>query len=317
MTQCRGRQSAHGRRMYYALVKILKVLLCGFLLPVVPMSSAFAQTSSNFTPGVRGGLGLFTITAPETIARGQWAMSASLSNYDYLTAPAPHLRPPSRRSYRDMDVDHSRAVVSATYGFSSRADVTLSLPYDRLYQNAGDLAGFINGQPHVGLLNEYGFGSPRITVKMRLHGTSTSPRSSSVTLVAEPAVFNDDKTTSGELNAGAGFQWRHGNVLVTADYLSTGDRSDFEIADELTVEAGLARPLRSGRTIFIAEVSGTVFLSGTSEPAERVFVVGGFRRFFRDRRWALDAGVRVNVTMIGSGNNSHPIGGLLALSYKP
>jgi len=248
-------------------------------------------------------------------------LTTSLSNYDYLTAPARELRPPSRRSYRDMDVDHSRAIAALSYGLAARVDITASLPYDRLYQNAGDLAGYVNGQPHVGRLNEYGFGNPRVSAKARF--LESASNTMSATLFVEPGIADDEKTSTGATNVGAGLQWQRGRLLLAAAYLSTGEREAgngagaFDIADELTLEAGIAIPLRSGRTHFISEVSGTLFSGGTSDPAERLFIVNGFRRFSRNREWSLDAGLRINLTMINSGNNSHPIGGVLTLSYAP
>jgi hypothetical protein len=267
-----------------------------------------------------GGSGLFTIQSPATLTRGEWSLTTSLSNYDYLVSPAPELRPPSRRSYRDMDVDHSRAAASLTVGLAPRAELSIYLPYDRLYQNAGDLSGYIHGVPHVGKLNEYGLGHARVQAKIRFAGRDDSQRQYSATAFAEPSLSNGEKTASGGTNFGAGLQVRRGMAIFAAEYIAMGQRNDlvssFEISDQISLEAGVAAPFKSARTQFIAELSGTYFFGGSSDPAERIYVGGGFRRFSANHRWALDGGVRVNVTMINSGNNSHPIGGVLSLSYR-
>lgn len=279
--------------------------------------SLHAQSTSADGSSVTGQSGLFTMATASTLRSGQWLVSGYLDNKDYLFAPAPELRPVSRRSYRDMDVDHSEGGITAAYGISDRIELAAAIPYVRFYQNAGDLAGYINGTPHVGRLEEYGLGSLRVAAKYAL-GPLAARSSYAISGFGEIPIGDDDKITSGSANFGAGIHWDSSKLSLAATYRATGTKEReaapaFDIADEVRIDAGFRVPLgQTKRMEWISELNGIAHVGGDRQPADTLFVISGVRRRFA-HGWGLSAAVRVNVTMAASANKSHPIGGYLAL----
>src|SRR5688572_10982831 len=98
----------------------LMPLLC--LLLVSSIASAQNITYDDQlrlnAPTSTGETGLFTGVLGDTLRQGDWSFSLYWNNYDYLAAPAPELAPPSRRSYRDMDLEEERFSLTAGYGIT-------------------------------------------------------------------------------------------------------------------------------------------------------------------------------------------------------
>lgn len=280
-------------------------------------------------PTVTGESGLFTGILGETMRQGDWSFSVYWNNYDYLAAPAPELRPPSRRDYRDMDINEDRVSLSIGYGLTDRWEVVASIPYIMLENNAGDLAGYVNGYPYVGAFEDDGIGNLHIGTKFGLLDPAATDSRLALSLFVDVPTGDDDAgIATGNADFGAGLHWNRGIWSFGGQYRVTGDRdgddtpfgnSNFDVADEVRLDAGLNIPLSFWSTTnWVNEINTIFYTGGDREPDEIVYLVTGLRHWFGDSGWALSAAVRANATMWADGDNgSCPIGGLLGLSFLP
>lgn len=278
-------------------------------------------------PTATGESGLFTGILGETMRQGDWSFSVYWNSYDYLTAPVPEeLRPITRRSYRDMDVDENRLSASVGYGLTDRWEIVASLPYIMIENNAGDLTGYVAGRPMVGQFDEGGIGNLHLGTKFGLLDPATTDSRLALSLFVDLATGDDD-VTSGNSDYGVGLHWNRGIWSFGGQYRVTGDRdaentpfgrTSFDISDEVRLDAGLNIPLTFWPTTnWVNEINTIFYTGGDSDPDEIVYLVTGLRHWFGDSGWALSAGLRANATMWASDNNSCPFGGLLGLSFLP
>jgi outer membrane protein OmpA-like peptidoglycan-associated protein len=308
-------------------------LLTPLLLILLAATGAFAQGITYddqvnlAAPTISGETGLFTTITGETLRQGDWSFSVYLNDYDYLVGPAPELRPPSRRSYRDMDVEDVRLSASVGYGLTDRWEVVASIPYVMIDQNAGDLAGYMNGYPYVGKFDDNGIGNLHIGTKFGLLDPTTSSSRLALSLFVDVPTGDDDGgIATGNADYGLGLHWNRRIFSFAGQYKVTGDRDEdsspgfgeFDVADEIHFDAGLNIPLGFWATTnWINEINTIWYTGGDREHDDIVYLVTGIRHWFGDSGWALNAGVRANATMWDSDNNSCPIGGLLGLTFAP
>lgn len=313
----------------------LSLLLTALIVP-----GASAQTMITYedqlnlvAPTASGETGLFTGLTGDTLRQGDWSFSIYWNNYDWLAAPAPELRPPSRRSYRDMDVEENRLSLSLGYGLTDRWEIAASIPYVMIESNAGDLAGYVNGYPYVGKFDESGLGNLHIGTKFALLDPATSAANLALSLFVDAPTGDDDTgIATGDPSYGVGLHWNRGVFSFGGTYAITGDRDgdddlprpgnprvgDFDVADEIRLDAGLNIPLSFWSTTnWVSEINAVLYTGGDREPDEPVYAVTGLRHWFGTSGWGLSAAVRSNVTMWQSDNNSCPIGGLVGLHYAP
>ncbi|HEY5610767.1 MAG TPA: hypothetical protein VIL97_06155, partial [Thermoanaerobaculia bacterium] len=227
-------------------------LVCCLLL----VTGASAQTItyddqlSLPAPTISGETGLFTTITGETLRQGDWSFSIYYNNYDYLAAPAPELRPPSRRSYRDMDLEEDRISASIGVGLTDRWELVASIPYIMLENNAGDLAGYVNGFPYVGKFDENGVGNLHIGTKVGLLDPDAyASRVALSAFVDLPTGDDEGGIATGNTDWGLGLHWNYRLVSAAAQYKIVGDRDDdvagltIELPDEIRLDAGLNIPL--------------------------------------------------------------------------
>lgn len=313
-----------------------------FLLALVIVPGASAQMITYedqlnlVAPTSSGETGLFTGLTGETLRQGDWSFSVYWNNFDYLAAPAPELRPLSRRSYRDMDLDEDRLSLSLGVGLTDRWEIAASLPYVMLEQNAGDLAGYVNGYPYSGRFDENGIGNLHLGTKFALLDPTVSASNLALSLFVDVPTGDDDSGIStGAPNYGVGLHWNRGILSFGGTYAITGDRdsdrddfdgfppnasliTDFDVSDEIRLDAGLNIPLTFWATTnWVSELNAILPTGGDREPDEIVYAVTGIRHWFGTSGWGLSAAVRSNLTMWQSDNNSCPVGGLLGLHYAP
>jgi outer membrane protein OmpA-like peptidoglycan-associated protein len=279
------------------------------------------------SPTHTGETGLFTTLTADTLRQGDWSFSIYYNNWDYLAAPAPELRPPARRPYRDMDIDHHQLSVSVGYGLTDRWEFAASLPYVRLRQNAGDLAGYVRGWPYVGEFTESGLGNLHLATKFGFGDPLAASRLAASLFVDAPTGSDDGGISTGNADWGVGLHWTRGITSLSGRYKLTGDRGAgdtpagfpaFDIPNELLLDAGFNVPLRIWPTTnWISEINTVFYQGGTRRPDNDVYLVTGVRHWFGDSGWALNAALRGNVTMWRSDNNSCPLGGLLGLAFAP
>lgn len=279
-------------------------------------------------PTITGETGLFTGITGRMLRQGDWSFSIYWNNYDYLAAPAPELRPPSRRSYRDMDVEHDQLSASVGFGITDRWEVAFMLPYHMIESNAGDLAGYINGYPYVGRFDDSGLGNLHIGTKFALlDPTIADANHLALSLFVDVPTGDDDGgITSGNADYGLGIHWDRGIWSASAAYEITGERDeeetslfeDFDVSDEARLDLGLNIPLGFWPTTnWVSELNYISFMGGDRDPDDILYAVTGIRHWFGTSGWGLSAAVRANATMWQSDNNSCPIGGLVGLHYAP
>lgn len=308
---------------------LLSLCLLMFLVPAAGAQTVTYEDQVNlYHPTATGELGLFTALAGETLRQGDWSFSLYWNEYDYLAAdPLPSMRIPSRRSFREMDVDESRITASIGYGLTDRWEIAAMLPYSRIESNAGDLSGFINGYPYAGEFDDSGLGNLHIGTKFALTDPNTTDSRLALSLFADlPTGDEDSGIASGSTDYGVGLHWNRGIWVAGGQYKIRGDRDasdnpmgfDVSLSDEVRIDIGTNIPLNfMGTTNWINELNAIVYTGGDDigQPDEIVYLVTGLRHWFGNSGWALNAGLRGNVTMATSDNNSCPIGGLLGLSY--
>lgn len=279
-------------------------------------------------PSITGETGLFTTVTGDMLRQGDWSFGLYWNNYDYLIAPAPELRPPARRSYRDMDVEHDQLSASIGYGFTDRWEFAVSLPYHMIENNAGDLAGYLNGYPYIGKFDESGLGNLHLGTKFALLDPTVDGNKLALSLFADlPTGEEDSGITTGNANYGLGLHWTAGMFTASGAYKITGDRDDdnvpfgfdgFDVSDEVHADLGLNVPLRFWPTTnWVSEINYIAYQGGDRDPDDPLYVVTGLRHWFGTSGWGMSAAVRANATMWQSDNNSCPIGGLFGLHYAP
>jgi OmpA-OmpF porin, OOP family len=277
-----------------------------------------------FAPSVSGQTGLFETVTADTLRRGTWSFGIYYNNYDYLAAPARELAPLSRRTYRDMDVEHDQISASIGVGLTDRWEVSAMIPHIRIENNAGDLAGYVNGYPYVGEFSDRGLGPIRLATKIGLSPIDNPTRFALSAFVGLPTGDDDSGIATGGTDFGIGLHATRGSGNLALAYVARGDRSgnaivgprNFEIPNEVHLDLGWNRPI--GRTTnWISEVNSTFYTGGDRSPDTPVYLLTGLRHWFGTSGWALNAGVRANATMWRSDNNSCPIGGLVGLTFAP
>lgn len=282
-------------------------------------------------PATTGETGLFTGLLGDTLKQGDWSFSIYWNNYDYLVGPAlPSMRIPSRRGYRDMDVEENRLTASLGYGLTDRWEFAVSLPYVMLDQNAGDLSGFVNGFPYVGKFDENGLGNLHVGTKFALLDPATANARLALSLFTDlPTGDDDGGIATGDVDYGVGLHWNRRVFSFGGTYVVRGERDfdedddvvfvdNFELPNEVRLDAGLNIPLSFWDTTnWISEINATLYQSGDAEPDEAVYLVTGLRHWFGTSGWGFSAGLRANATMWDSDNNSCPFGGLFGLHFAP
>ena len=255
------------------------------------------------------------VRGAEVLEKGKWSVEVSLDNSDFLAAPAPELRPPSRRSYRDMDVDDTRASVEVAAGLTQRLELEARISYRKIYSNAGDLAGFIEGAPYVGQFSDRGFENPRLVGRFAVSDRFSLSAGAEIGLGEGEAGIR-----SGETRWIAGAHGDLGRyVSASVEYVSSAEREDdvvtaFDLPAEIHAGIGVALPI-GARTEWLNEISGVVYSGGTRDPDEPLVVSTGLG-YQLGSGTSIVAGVRYNLTMATSENGSHPIGGVLAVRYR-
>jgi outer membrane protein OmpA-like peptidoglycan-associated protein len=307
--------------------------LCVLLL-LVPAAGAQTVTYQDqvnlYHPTWTGEMGLFTTIAGETLRQGDWSFSIYYNNFDYLAAePLPNMRIPSRRSFREMDIDEHRLSLSFGYGLTDRWEISAMIPWVRIENNAGDLSGFVNGYPYMGEFRDSGMGDIRISTKFALLDPFAGDSRFAFSLFAElPTGDEDSGISTGNTSFGAGAHWNRGIWAGDLRYKVTGDRDasdnprgfDVDTANEVKLNIGTNIPLTIWPTTNWINELNTIFYTGgdsIGKPDNIVYLVTGLRHWFGTSGWALNAALRGNLTMLTSDNNSCPLGGLLGLSYAP
>ncbi|MBI2212862.1 MAG: OmpA family protein [Acidobacteria bacterium] len=291
-------------------------LFCLVALVLLTAAALGAQTISKEdqltlqAPTFSGATGLFDIVTGDTLKRGDWSFSTYFNEYTYLAGHAPELQPPSTREGQDMDYLQSEFTASIGYGLTDRWELTLGMPYVTLDQNAGDLAGYINGYPYAGKFTENDIGNLRVATKFGLVNSDTNKLALSAFWDVNTG-HEDSGIATGRPEYGAGLHWTSGMVTASAGYFMRPDRRaitspeglDFEMSDEINLGVALNYPLSHfSPTSWITELNSTVYTGGERAPDDLVEIGTGIRHWFGDSGWGMSALVRSNLTIATSSN---------------
>ncbi|HUP49632.1 MAG TPA: OmpA family protein [Thermoanaerobaculia bacterium] len=275
-------------------------------------------------PSASGQTGLFETVTADTLRQGEWSFGIYYNNYDLGAGPAPDFAPLSARPYRDMNYDLHRVSASIGYGLTDRWEVSAMLPWDRIVQNAGDRAGFINGWLYnQGEFTDSGLGNLRLATKFALTDPAASSRFALSLFGDLPTGGDSGGITHGGGAFGIGGHWTGGIASLAATYTLKSDRDNVPVPggtlnvgvpNEFRIDGGLNVPLRFWPTTnWISEVNAIHHTGGDRRPENPLFLITGLRHWFGTSGWALSAGVRWNVNE----DTSCPLGGLLGLTFAP
>ncbi len=319
-------------------------LLFALCCLVVATPAVFAQAVTftrddllnQVAPTSSGETGLFNVITGDTLRRGEFSFGIYYQNYDLLAGPAREFAPRSARGYGDMGYDLYRLSGSVGYGLTDRWEVSAMLPWDRIKQNGGDRAGFINGYLYRGRFSDSGIGNVHLATKFGLVPTE-SPSKVAMSLFADlPTGEEDSGISTGSPNVGLGIHWTRGIGTLGASYAMVGDRDrdntnfnatgDVELPNEFRIDGGLNVPIGWwSNTNWISEAAATFYTGGDRKPDAPIFLVTGFRHWFGSSGWALNAGARWNVAKFADDHDECrltelddcALGGLIGLTYAP
>jgi outer membrane protein OmpA-like peptidoglycan-associated protein len=290
-------------------------------------------------PSTTGETGLFTTVTGNTLHRGDWSFGVYAQNWRLLAAPARGFVPVSAREYKDYGYDQSRVSASFGYGLTDRWEVSAMVPFDKIHGSGGDRAGFINGWLYQGKFSDSGVGNVHLATKLGILPPN-GPNNFAFSLFADlPTGDHDSGISSGSANWGAGLHWTHGIGSLAATYALVGKRSandtnmpaviganDVELPNEVRIDGGLNIPIHWwSNTNWISEANTIFYEGGDLKPKNPFFLQTGFRHWFGNSGWALNAGVRWNVQKFGYDNDecrfSEPsdcgLSGLFGLTFAP
>jgi outer membrane protein OmpA-like peptidoglycan-associated protein len=328
--------------------RLLFLLLCVLLaLPTLVAQTTTMETGMTAeitredqlrfaAPNTNGQTGLFETATADTLHHGDLSFGIYYQDYDLLAASAPQeLRPLTGRRYRDMSYDLYRLSASIGYGLTDRWEISAMVPWDRIKGNGGDRAGYINGWFYSGVFSDSGMGPIRIATKFGLTPTDAPTR---VSLSAFTDLGNGENKSgiaSGNTNFGLGMQFTHGIGSLDASYKIVGDRSasdvnlgsgSLKLPNEFALNGGLNIPVGWWHaTNWITEANARWYTGGDVKPKSPIFLVTGFRHWFGNSGWALNAGARWNIAKFSYDNDECKftelddcgLGGLVGLTFAP
>ena len=317
--------------------RLLFTLLC-FLIAGSALAQGVTYTRDEqlrfFAPSASGQTGLFETVTADTLSQGSLSFGVYFNDYDLLAGGAEEFAFPSQRGYEDMSYDLYRLSASIGYGITDRWEVSAMLPFDRIVQNGGDRAGFINGWLYRGRFTDSGLGNLRLATKFGVT-PADSPSRFALSLFTEVPTGDDDGgITTGGGAFGVGAHWTRGIASLSGQYTLRNDRDDTNatgideigIPNEFRIDGGLNVPLGFWPTTnWISEVNAIVYTGGDRRPNSPIFLVTGLRHWFGNSGWALNAGVRWNAAKFMDGNDECRItelddcalSGLLGLTFAP
>jgi len=296
-----------------------------------------ADQAALVAPTASGQTGLFNVVTGNTLHHGDVSFGIYVNGYPLESADSGVVIP-SARDNRPMDYYLTRVSASVGYGLTDRWEISAMLPWDRLHNRGNDRTGIINGWFYSGRFSESGTGPARIATKFGLTPPG-GPSALAVSLFADlPTGNHDSGISTGSTNWGAGLHWTHDVWTLAGSYEINGSRSashsnfptlnpsSIDIPNQWEIDGGLNLPLSWWRTTnWITEASGIFYQGGDFKPDNPIFLVTGFRHWFGDSGWALNAGVRWNVAKFGRNSEECKIteledcslAGLAGLTFAP
>lgn len=306
------------------LSRPLVLTLMGLFLTIPVFAQEVLLTREDLimqpAPSWTGQTGLFEMVTGTTLRQGDFSFGIYYNNFDLAAGSAREFAPLSARPYEDMVYDLHRVSASIGFGITDRWEISAMLPWDRIVQNAGDRAGFINGWLYnEGEFTDSGLGNARLATKFGLGPTDGTTQFALSGFVDLGTGDDDGGISTGATDLGIGGHLTFQMVSLGLTYVVRGDRDSSnapgvsgEVGDILRVDGGLNIPV--GRTIsWITELNAIFYSGGARDPDNPIFLVTGLRHWFGNSGWALNGALRWTVTEA----SSCPFGGLVGLTYAP
>jgi outer membrane protein OmpA-like peptidoglycan-associated protein len=284
-------------------MKRLNLLILVALVCLVPtLASAGEQANA---PTVTGETGLFTLLTGETLPQGSWSFGLYYNNWDRLVDMSSLLCPGC-----EVSGDWNRLGASFGYGITDRWEVSVLAPYDDVEGDSDDIPGFNS--------DAKGMGNIRVGTKFRLMGNPGDFGTSKLALsLFVQAPTGDKEVASDKAGYGAGIGWSRGNWAFDAGYRDPGDNGDINVDEELHAGIGHSIAL-SDRLDWITELEGIFYSGGDIGYEDVVDLTTGGRLWLGETgNWALNFGLRTDLTQLDQIDEHCPIGGLLGLTFFP
>lgn len=288
----------------------------GFCALALVATVAAGQQATG--PTVTGETGLFSVLDGQTLPQGKWSFGIYYNNWDRLVAPVPGLtlRPPHSD---DWDYDWNRLSASFGYGFTDRFEMSVMVPYEDYSASDNRRVGVVNGTYFENRIDGSGIGNVRVNAKFRVFGTPETANAMALNAFVEaPTGDEDEGIVTGGTGWGLGASWNLGKYwALSVGYHDPGDADDFDVAKEFVGGAGYAIAVND-RLDWITELAATVYNGGDSSPDDMYDLTTGGRYWFdKQGPWALNFGLRLELSQLSDTDEHCPIGGLLGLTYFP
>ncbi len=288
----------------------------GFIALALIAAAATGQQAS--APTVTGETGLFTVLNGQTLPAGQWSFGLYYDNWDRLVAPVPGLtlRPPLSD---DWDYDWNRLSASVGYGITDRFELSLMLPWEDFSASDNNRVGVVNGREFANEIDGSGIGNVRLGGKFRVFGSPEAETSMALNAFVEaPTGDEDEGIVTGDTGWGLGASWSLGSSWALAvGYHDPGDADRFDVAEEFQGGVGYAAAIND-RFDWITELAATLYQGGDSSPDDMFDLTTGGRYWIGDgRSWAVNFGLRVELSQLSDTDEHCPIGGLVGLTFFP
>jgi len=292
-----------------------KRMISGLLLAALIAAPAIAQQGE--APTHTGESGLFTLYDAFGYPAGSWIVGLRYDNWDRLVAPIPGrvLLPGETDNW---DYDHNRVALNFAYAVTDRFELALSAPWESLTSSDPHHLGLVNGHEFDGRIDASGIGDLRLGGKLRLWGDAEAGHAVAADAYVElPTGDDKDGLVTGSTGWGAALAWSMTpRWVANLGYHDPGNSKRYEVPEELLAGIGNATPV-SDRLDWITELAATFYQGGDSRPDDAFDLTTGGRFRFGDNRWALDFGLRVELSQLSDTAEHCPLGGLLGVSYAP
>jgi outer membrane protein OmpA-like peptidoglycan-associated protein len=291
---------------------------CGTALLASTLLALPAAAQEATAPTVTGETGLFNLIDGFTLPQGAWSFAVYYDNWDRLVAPVPglELEPPLTD---DWDYDWNRLSASVGYGITDAFELSVMLPWEDFSASDNNHIGVVNGRIFQDEIDANGVGNVRVGAKLRLFGSIEEGRAMSLNGFVElPTGDDDEGVATGDTGFGIGANWSFGPGWVAGvGYHDPGDADAFDVAEEITAGIGYGASLND-RFDWITELAATLYQGGDSSPDDAFDLTTGGRYWLGDgRTWALNFGLRVELSQLSDTDEHCPIGGLFGFTFVP
>lgn len=288
------------------------------LAPVALAEEGDWPNHGNAATSASGQKGLFNLIYGENLCHGQWAFSTYYNKWDRRVQSDPVLEVIDPL-WTDWDMDVERLTVAIGYGITDKIELSVMAPYwsfdaediQSPFLSSGILNGVLFDQ---GVIDQSGFGNVRVGAKFQVARTETYAIGL-MPFVDLPTGDDDEAVVTGDTGFGLTFAYNNrAGWVFNASYFDPGDSDFLDVSDELHVGIGYAKAINP-KTEWITELAGIIYTDSDNGEHDAADITSGARWRLANPDWAVNAGLRVDLS--DTSFDYTPIGGLVGLSYSP